>query len=86
MPKAKGTPGGNPNPVQNDTLKAKRFNRADQNEMPLDNCTTGVRLYAEDGEIVRSQLSDSQARAAWLRRVIHAAVVAELRPLQQAGD
>lgn len=83
MPKRKGTPGGNPSPVQTADLKAKQYQRVDRDERPLDSRTTGVKLFAEDATLLRSSLPDSQERAAWMRRVIHAAVVAELKPIAE---
>lgn len=84
MTKPKGTPGGNRSPVQNEALKAKRYKRLDENDQPLDHRVTGVKLYLLDAETIRSHLPNSQERAAWLRRVIHAAVEAELQAKVEA--
>ena len=80
MPKPKGTPGGNPSPVQNAALKAKQFKRVDTGDREIETRTTGIKLYVEDAIVLRSQITNPQERAAWLRRVIHAAVEAELLP------
>ena len=80
MPKPKGTPGGNKNPVQNAELKAKQYKRVDADAFPLDDRPTGINLFAIDGQLLRASEMTSQERAAWLRRVIHAAVEAELLP------
>ena len=74
MPKAKGTPGGNRNPVQTDEFKAKQYKRQGDIEGELAKKAVSVKLPKDTDRAVRSL----PHMAAWLRRVITEAAKREL--------
>ncbi|ABW27291.1 hypothetical protein [Acaryochloris marina] len=76
MPKKKGTPGGNPNPVQTPQFIAKQFKADDVPEgVKLQKGLTAVRLPEDIADLVNGL---GKEKPAWLRRVITTAVKQEL--------
>ena len=69
---------GNPNPVQNEELKAKQFKRVDEVDEPLAERATSVKLPISVDAVMRSSFGTPQEKAAWLRRVITEAARREL--------
>ncbi len=76
MPKKKGTPGGNPNPVQTAEFLAKRFKADDVPEgVKLQKSLTAVRLPEDIAALIDGL---GKEKPVWLRRVITDAAKREL--------
>lgn len=74
MPKKKGTPGGNPHPIQTEEFKARQYKPQGDVKGNLAKKAIAVKLPEDVDKAVRTV----PHMAAWLRRVITEAAQREL--------
>jgi phytoene dehydrogenase-like protein len=75
-------PKGNPNPIQPDRFKQQQYHRLDADGDSLAQKVRGVKLSQKIDQLIEKAFNSNPERAAWLRRILHVAAIAELLPQQ----